>query len=112
MVSLAPDVRANSSAETTAFCEYSEKSVGAKICRNGIAPPPVSVVLHRSCCRLCEIMGVGKDSCQKLMDLRMNKKSVCSYHRLFTKPQLGKHWDQANPMPLFQPLRNASAEGV
>src|SRR5262245_28717110 len=56
MVSLAPNVRANSSAETTAFFEYSEKSVGAKICRNCIAPPPFSVVLNRSCCRLCEII--------------------------------------------------------
>ena len=35
-------------------------------------------------------MGVGKDSCQKLMDLRMNEKSVCSCHRLFTKLQVSE----------------------
>ena len=34
--------------------------------------------------------GVDKDSCQKLMDLRMNDKSVCSCHRLFTKLQVSK----------------------
>src|SRR5262245_43373867 len=63
MVSLAPNVRANSSAETTAFFEYSEKSVGAMICRNCIAPPPFSVVLYnRSCCSLCEI-SVADGSC-------------------------------------------------
>jgi hypothetical protein len=34
--------------------------------------------------------GVGKDSYQKLMDLLMNEKSVCSRHRLFTKLEVSK----------------------